>query len=162
MSALAGVATSYGLYYSNIAGTDWFLRVTELLRIGSVAGAEVVIVAVGFSVMSFVQMLLLVWGAAREFALPLSWLWLHTGRALFAGVVGGFFAYGTITLVVDGVNQDVFIGIFLQGLLGGIAGIIGVVAAYYVTRSPELLEIAHSFRVRLLKTDVMASQDDVL
>jgi hypothetical protein len=64
--------------------------------------------------------------------------------------------------IVDGNNQDTFIGISLQGLSAGIGGLIMVVAVYRILRAPELDEIYRSFHSKIFKTDVIAPQPDTL
>ncbi len=136
--------------------------VTNLLRLDGVTGVEVLMIPLGFLVGLCVEVLvMLVWFGWR-FGLPLRVLAASLIRALVAGVVGGVMAYLALVFVVEGVNQEKFIGIFIQGLTGGIFGIGGVVAAYYLLRSPELAEITKSFKSRLFKTDVVAPQPDLL
>jgi len=162
LSSVVSISVTSWLYFSGATASDWFTSLAGTFRISGVNGAEVLLLALGFVIMAFLQTTILIIYAAKLYKLPLSWLPLHFGRSLAAAIVGGVMAYGTINFIVEGINQDVFIGIFMQGLVGGVVGVSGVVATYFILRSPELLEITRSFRSRIFKTDVIASQEDVL
>jgi hypothetical protein len=77
-----------------------------------------------------------------------------------AAVVAGLTAYVTLSFIVDGIQQDTFIGIALQGIIAGVFGVVGAILTYALCNSAELLEITASFRTKLLKTDVIAPQSD--
>jgi hypothetical protein len=76
--------------------------------------------------------------------------------------MGGVSAYAALIFVVDGINQNTFIGISLQGLVAGLMGVAAVVLVYRLFNSPELMEIYRSFHARIFKTDVIAPQPDTL
>ncbi len=82
--------------------------------------------------------------------------------AFGAACVGGLFAYVALNFIVEGIDQERLMGIFIQGLLSGVAGIFGAAMTYSWFQSPELGEVMASFQKKLLKTDVVAPQEDVL
>jgi hypothetical protein len=51
----------------------------------------------------------------------------------------------------------VFVGIALQGAVAGIAGLVTIIAVYYVLQTQELIETVHSFRKKMRQTDVTKS-----
>jgi hypothetical protein len=69
-----------------------------------------------------------------------------------AAIGGGAAAYVTLSFIVDGVNQDTFLGIMLQGLVAGAIGLIVVIALYRLSQSKELLEIAKSLKIRFVRS----------
>lgn len=156
------VITSLGLYLLYQSSPQFALPLEQALRIADVAGAEVIVIAIGYSIGIFMQTTVLLWLTVKQFSLTMEWFAIHLLRSLFATGVGAVAAYLTINVFVDGLNTEKFLGIFLQGALGGVAGVTGVLGAYYLVRSPELNEIYKSFHSRVFKTQVVASQDDVL
>ena len=78
--------------------------------------------------------------------------------ALPISVVAGTSAYGTLIFVVDGVNQETFIGILLQGGVAGIVGVVGAIFTYYIFKSKELDEIYRSLHAKFFKKDVIGPQ----
>ena len=162
ISSVSAVALAYVLYSSYISAGTTITWLDQFMRLDGVEGAEVMVLAIAFSAAVFLQLVLLLASAASKFKLPMSWLGEHLLRSSTAAVVGGVAAYATLNFLVSGINQDTFVGIFIQGLFGGIMGIIGIVLTYFALQTPELTEIYKSFRGRLLKTDIIAPQEDVL
>jgi hypothetical protein len=79
-------------------------------------------------------------------------------QATLAGVAGGLASYIALNEVVDGINQNTFIGVLLQGSVAGLAGVVVVVVVYKLLGSPELKEIYRSFQTKIFKTDVVKPQ----
>jgi len=133
-----------------------------VLRIDDVVGSEVIVLALAYAVSLILQTACLVCIASWQFSIDVRWWPMHVLRALAAAVAGAVAAYATLQFVVVGINQETFIGIFIQGLLAGLIGIVGVVLTYIALRSPEVTEVLRSVRGRIFKTDVVAPQDTTL
>ena len=162
VGGFVAVASSYSFAYLYTTSEPMRLAVTTLMRVPDVAGSEVLALAFGYALAIILQSLALIWLVHREFSMNISWLGGHFARSLVAALMGGLLAYTTLNFIVAGLNTDTFIGIALQGTVGGIAGVIGVVAGYYAVGSPELQEVIAAFHKRILKTDVVAPQRDVI
>lgn len=135
---------------------------TDLLRLSGVAGVEVLMIPLGFLMGALVELVLLLIFFCLRFPLPMMMLGVSFLRAFVAGIVGAVVAYLALAFVVEGVNQERFIGIFIQGLTGGMLGLCGIIATYALVRSPELGEVVKSFKARIWKADVVAPQPDLL
>ncbi len=121
-----------------------------------------VTLAAGFSVGITLQALVLTAMFARLFAVPMRGVLRQLLHSSIAALLGGAAAYGALQFIVEGVNQDTFLGVFIQGAVGFAFGTAGIIVAYFALKSPELMEIAKSFRAKIFKTDVVAPQPDVL
>ena len=132
--------------------------INELFRLKDVAGAEVLVLALAFMIGQFIQLVILVLISRKVFTISYRPLWILLIQAVAAGFAGAVSAYATLAFVVDGINQDTFIGILIQGLAAGVMGIIAVILTYAASSSPELKEIYRSFQSRIFKTDVIAPQ----
>ncbi len=119
-------------------------------------------IALAYSIAVILQTLVMFIYAMRLFELSSLPFLRHFVQALFAACVGGSMTYLILNFVVEGVKVDTFLGIFIQGVLGGVGGVCGVLLGYYAMRSPELTEVYRSFQAKLFKTDVVAPQEDVL
>lgn len=157
-----GACGAYVLTSLFVSQPGFALFATDLLRLSGVAGVEVLMIPLGFLLGVLFELVLMLMLFSWRFPLPLVALGISFARSLLAGVTGALVAYLSLAFVVEGVNQEKFIGIFIQGLTGGLFGVFGVVATYALLRSPELTEIAKSFRSRIWKTDVVAPQPDIL
>ncbi len=125
--------------------------IESLMRISSVSGSEVLTIAAAYSLAIIIQTIALVMVAKKTFTISLNWLPVHVARSVFAAVVGGVCAYIALNFFAFGINDTTFVGIFLQGFMGGLMGIGGVLLAYYVTKSPELTEVHKTLMARMRK-----------
>jgi len=151
-SVVAVIVAYVGLWYwQQSPALQSFTAAT--FRLEAVPGAEVLILAAAFACGQLLQMLLLLVQARRTFALsvrPLGRLFLH---AVTASAAGGLVSYAVLRFVVEGVNQNVFIGIALQGLTAMVAGVAAIIAVYYVLQTRELTDTFHSFSNKIRKSD---------
>jgi putative peptidoglycan lipid II flippase len=144
----------------------WYAESVELqtaveswLRLSSVAGSEVLVLVIAFVIGQFVQVTIMMTVATKIFGVDYRSLFPPLWQSILAALVGGFVAYGTLRFVVDGINQETFVGILLQGLSAGIVGLLVIVAVYYVFRSRELSEIGKSCKRRIIQ---VAQKDSLL
>ncbi|MEN9921969.1 MAG: hypothetical protein RL097_245 [Candidatus Parcubacteria bacterium] len=146
-----------GLYLHSPEIQQYF---DSLLRLEKVLGSEVLMLALAFVCGQFLQLAVLLAVSVRTFSIsyrPLGWLVIES---LLAAAAGGITAYITLAFLVDGINQETFIGIMIQGVVAGAMGFIAVVLTYLATGAPELREVFRSFQVKLLKTEVLAPQEE--
>lgn len=133
-----------------------------LLRLTDVPGTEVLILALAFVFGVLVEMCILFYLTIREFGLELGRLGRQLFEAVSAALAAALAAYATLSFVVEGINQETFIGIMLQGLVAGIAGVAAALLVYYLLGSVELREMYRSYHSRIFKTDVIGPQNDTL
>lgn len=136
--------------------------VANLFRLQNVTGAEVLMLPLGYSAGTIIQMFVMLLAANRTFKMSLGKIIKPAFVSLGASIVGGFFAYVALAFLVEGVNQERFMGIFLQGFVAGLMGIIGVIIGYRLLKSPEMHEIYMSYRSRILKPKIVAAETDLL
>jgi len=152
-SGVAVLVAYIGLWYWQQSAA---LQVTiaTIFRLESVPGAEVIVLAAAFTIGQLLLIALLITQARYTFALsvrPLGRLLLH---AVAASAAGGMVAYAMLRFVVEGVNQNVFVGIALQGAVAGVAGLVTIITVYHILQTQELTETLHSFRNKMRQTDV--------
>jgi len=153
-------AYAFTTWYSiNSSVATW---IAAQLRVTDVAGTEVIFIALAYTIALILQSCLLFWWAKRSFLLPTMHLNTQLQNACVAALFGGVAAYAALQFFVVGVNTQAFLGIFLQGLLAGIFGIIGVILGYSVMGSNELREVSQAINKRIFKTNVVAPQSDIL
>lgn len=123
----------------------------QLLRLSGVPGTEVIMLALGYSLGVTVQAVLML--GCLHYAFPgiLQPLWQRLWLSLLIAFTGSTATYLTLYIVVEGIRQDTFVGIFIQGGLAGLVGLVVMYGAHYVARSPELIEIHKALRKRFLK-----------
>ena len=98
----------------------------------------------------------------KEFGLSFEGLGRQLAESTLAAFTAGLSAYLTLIFIVDGINQETFVGIMLQGAVAGAVGALGGMLVYYILGSRELQEIYRSYHSRIFRTDVIAPQQDTL
>ena len=158
ISSGVAVALAYvGLWYWE-QSTMLQAFIAGTFRLESVPGTEILVLAGAFACGQILQIILLLLQARYTFDLsikPLGRLLLH---AVTASAAGGMMAYAMLRFVVEGVNQDVFVGIALQGLVAGVAGVLTVVAVYYLLQTREFIETLRSFRKKIRPSDSVSAE----
>jgi putative peptidoglycan lipid II flippase len=145
-----------------LADATFQASVERLFRLEGVGGTEVLMLTLAFVIGQFLQLIIIMITSAYAFRIDYRPLIRLSAEALLAALAGGFSAYAALLFVVDGINQDTFIGISLQGLVAGIMGMTAIILVYRVLKAPELFEIYRSFHSKIFKTDVIAPQPDTI
>lgn len=156
-----------------VVSADGFLRlysahekthafISSFMRLEDVAGSEVLAIAFGYSIAVILQSLVLTLIMGKVFSIRLLPILRPLVYSFCAASVGGLTAYATLNFIVQGVDQERSVGIFIQGVIAGLSGVAGTVLTYAYFKSPELKEIYKSFHKKILKTDVVAPQEDII
>ncbi len=155
-------AFAYGLY-------SWFQHspvaqvfFSSFFRLENVVGSEVLMLPLGYALGVIIEVILMLIFAGRTFGIQLRTLGKPFTVAVIASVTGGLFAYATLLFIVEGVNQETFVGILIQGCVAGVFGLIGVVIAYRLLGSPEMHEIYVAFKRKVIKSEIVTPQPDLL
>ncbi len=137
-------------------GSSSFLQnsLESVFRLKGVVGTEVFLLAVAFVLGTFVQMVLLIIFINNKFAFKWTGIREKVFNSFLAALMAGASAYATLIFIVDGINQETFMGIFLQGLIAGIVGIFGAFLVYRALKSEEMSEIYDSLKLRVLKIKI--------
>jgi len=120
------------------------------LILGPIMGVEGL--ALAFSIASILNMIILL-GALR-FRLgdlddkKITW---STLKISFNSIIAGTALYLTLNLMADLVNMQTFVGIFLQGAIAGIIGLIVYLAMSLLTNCEEIV-IVKLWLTKFLKT----------
>lgn len=160
--SLFAISFTWLLYHFYLHNVAFAVPFEKVMRIGDVVGGEVLILALGYSLAIILQTIVLLVFAVRQFSIPMDWFIPNFGRALCASLVGATVAYSTLNIFVHGINDTAFLGILLQGALGGAMGIVSIIVTYRVLRSPELTEIYASLHTKMFKQNIVAPQEDIL
>lgn len=152
------------MYFHSVyqASESFRLLLETTFRLEGVTGVEILVLVLAFIAGQFLQLIVLMTLSVRTFSISYRPLIRLFAEAFAAALAGGFSAYAALLFVVDGINQDTFIGISLQGLVAGVMGMTAVILVYRVVKAPELFEIYRSFHSKIFKTDIIAPQPDTL
>lgn len=123
--------------------------IESLLRVSDVsAGTTILMLALGYCLGALAQAGGLLWWFSKDFGLPLKPLGGMVSRGFAAGVLGGAASYGVLTVVGSVVDINKALGVFAQGLAGGLAGLAVTSAVLVLLKSAEVGEVWGAFARR--------------
>jgi putative peptidoglycan lipid II flippase len=132
----------------------------DTFRVEDVPGTEVLILPLAFSVVFIFHSIILVTLFVREYGTGgVSHLRRVSLLSLGAGITIAATAYAALNLLVDGFRVNTFLGIFMQGFIAGMVGIVAGVVFLASAKSPELKEVTAALRRRVWKARPIAPQE---
>lgn len=155
-----GMVVSAGVLFLLYERSSLFSTfLVDAFRVEDVGGTEVLILPLAFSAVFVLHSIVLVHLFVREYGNGvLSGLGGVLWRALGAGAVAASAAYSALNVLVDGLRVETFLGIFMQGFVAGILGILAGALFLWSAKSPELAEAVASVRHRFWKTRPIAPE----
>jgi len=162
------LASSAGILACSLFLYEWFqgsvafrTALESTMRVSGVPGTEILVLALGYTLVLLVHGIVLTVIASRLLPFSLKALVTHFVRALFAAFVAGFVAYSALNFfTASGLRSETFLATLTHGVVAALAGLAGAVLTYYALGSEELREVWRALRKRLFKTEVIAPQDE--
>jgi hypothetical protein len=81
---------------------------------------------------------------------------------LLASLLGGAVSYQLLNWLVRFFDLNTFVGVFAQGFLAGLGGIVAMFVALWFLRSQELKHLMVSLRHKFWKVDVVRPEPEEL
>lgn len=132
-----------------------------LLRVSDVAGTEVLALPLAYTIGVFLQGGILLALFRRDFGMYGA-LRRTTAQSALAALLAGGVAYAVLDGISRVISLDTFWGVFLQGLIAGILGIVTAALTLKALKSREYEEVARSVRARFWQEKVIAPSPEEL
>jgi peptidoglycan biosynthesis protein MviN/MurJ (putative lipid II flippase) len=137
------------LFKSDIAFQTWL---ENLMKVGDVSGAEVLILPIGYSIGMAVNAILHFVAYGRKNCLK---LFLATWRSFVesaaASILGAAAAYGVLWKLGANSVQSATLSVFLQGFAAGLTGIVVIMIVFQILGNQEWQETVGAFSSKLFK-----------
>lgn len=137
------------------SGMAWYF-IESLFRVSGLEGTEVLILPIAFSLGAITQAFMLWKSFSREhkgfsmnFERPIF-------QSLGASVIGGFVTYQVLDILDDFLDLSTTLGVFLQGFVSGIAGIIVIASLLYSLQNNEIMIVLRTIRSKIWKAKPIA------
>lgn len=143
--------------------TNEFVRLffESLLRVTSLSGTTVLMLALGFTLGSLVQAAFALVFMKREFNISYGGLTRLVFQSFSAAVIGGVVAYGALTMMGFLVDINKVVGIVSQGAVGALAGLLVTGGVLVLLGNPEIREAYASIKRRFEGAKVALEPTDV-
>ncbi len=134
--------------------------IEDLLRVQGVEGTVILMLPLGYSLGFILNGIILLYFFSRDFT-PLFYSIRESFFHVFSSsVIMGFVTYLALGVLAPVFNLNTFWGIFLQGLLSGLLGILVGFILLYLFKSKELKEILDAVKKRFWRSRVL--RDEVI
>ena len=144
------------LFQNNFVFKEFF---ESLLKVSDVPGTVVLMLPLGFTLGLFVN-LILHW---IDFAIDFKKYTSNVIKTIFhvssASIIMGNVSYLGLNLLDNYLDVNTLLGIFLQGLLAGLLGIISFVIVLYLLKNEELMDVWNTLHAKIWKTKDVITPD---
>ena len=153
----AGVIILGSYFLVQLFQNNFFFRdfMESILKVSGIPGTVVLMLPLGFSIGVLINLVIHWIGFQRHFS-PFSSPVLRT---LFevsgASIIMGYVTYKSLSIFDTVFNINTLFGIFLQGFLSGIIGIISAILVLYLLHSKELAEVWSTLHKKIWKAKVI-------
>lgn len=145
-SSLLVIILAFGLTRLFVWWPDAKFSLAHFLRVTDLAGVEILVLPLAFTIGSLVN-LVLFWRSFRhDFGSFPKRLYQSLGQSASSSLVMGGTAYLILQLLAPVLDQTTFLGIFAQGLFAGLGGIGAGWCVLWWLGNEELVRITHLFR----------------
>lgn len=146
--------------FENVLFFRYFIE--SLLKVNDIAGTEVLMLPLAYSIGTILNFVLH-WIFVKKDFMPNESFFAQTffqslGASFFLGLV----AYLSLNALSPVFGTTTFWGVFLQGFISGILGIMAAVVVLYLLKSEELKDLTQTLRTKFWRAKVIASPQEEL
>lgn len=140
----------------------WRLLWENLLRVRDLAGTNVLMLALAFSLGSIFNTLLLVLTFVWDYKWKARVIFSSAVEAFSAAILGGVTAYYLLNFLALYLPLKTTLGIFTQGLLAGLGGLLINLLALWILGSRELIDVYHAIRHKFWRGEALVPEQSEL
>lgn len=162
ISAILIIVFSFAL--TNLFLSNHFFRffIESLFKVEWLNGSEILMLPMAYTLGTIINMIIFWFMFQKdfgEFYLSVKKTLLHS---FSASIISGFVAYRFLDIFDNLFDIRTLVGIFMQGFLSGMAGIVFYVIVLKLLKNIELQEIWISIKAKIWKVNIVAPEKDEL
>jgi len=147
------------LYESSVYFRDVF---ESVLRVEDLSGTTVLMLPLAFSIGMILNALILWFFFEKSFKGFTSKVWKTAFQSLVASILAGGFSYYLLNILDDVFDLETLAGIFLQGFIAGIGGLILAVFILVILKNEEIKEVWRTVHHKIWKFRVVTGGQEEL
>ncbi len=138
---------------------DW---IESALKVSDIPGTEVLMLPLAYSCGTIINLILLAVSIKKDFMPHEPFITKTFLQSLCGSFTMGLVAYVSLNILSPIFGTVTFWGVFMQGFISGILGILVGVLVLYLLKSPELKDLIAAFHTKFWKAKVIAPSQEVL
>jgi len=146
--------------FENVLFFRFFIE--SLLKVTDIAGTEVLMLPLAYSLGTVLNFMLHWFFVRRDFSLSESFITKTFFQSLGASFFLGLVAYISLNIFSPIFGTTTFWGVFLQGFISGILGILAAIFILYLLKSEEFYDIVKAFRTKFWRAKVLPPSQEGL
>ncbi|MFA6000352.1 MAG: murein biosynthesis integral membrane protein MurJ [Candidatus Paceibacterota bacterium] len=146
--------------YENVILFRYFIE--SLLKVTDIPGTEVLMLPLAYSVGTILNFILHWYFVRRDFMHGESFISRTFFQSLGASFLLGFITYSSLNIFSPIFGTTTFWGVFLQGFISGIFGILTGAVVLYLLKNEEFREVFKTFHSRFWKARIIAPTQEGL
>ena len=147
-------------FFENISMARYFIE--SMLKVADIKGTEVLMLPFAYSVGTILNFILLWFFIRREFMGGESFIAKTFFQSLGASFFLGLVAYLGLNILSPVFGTTTFWGVFWQGFISGIMGIITAIFVLYLLENEELKDILKTLKTKFWRAKVVAPSQEGL
>lgn len=133
--------------------------IESILKVSNIVGTEVLMLPLAYSLGTIINVGLLWFFIRRDFMPKEQFLVVTFFQSLGASFFIGVISYLSLNAFSPLFGTNTFWGIFLQGFMSGLVGVMGGVAVLYLLKNQELKDIIDTLKTKFWRAKVIAPQE---
>ncbi|MEI6581115.1 MAG: lipid II flippase MurJ [bacterium] len=136
--------------------------IESLLKVSNIPGTEILMLPLAYSLGTILNLILLWIFIKRDFMKKEQFISKTFFQSLGASFVIGFVTYICLNVLSLFFNIDTFLGIFSQGFISGILGIISGIFVLFLLKNEELKDLITALKAKFWNTKIIVPSQEEL
>lgn len=162
ISVAVTIAAAFGLVELYRSSPYFVAVLEELLRVSGESGTMVLVLPLAFSIGQILYALLLWVSFDKRFKCFSDTLWKSIFHSTAASIVMGMVAYGMLQVLDNMLDINTLVGIFSQGALAGVTGIVAGVLTLVLMDNEEIRTVGRTLHTKFWKKAQLVAVEEEL
>ncbi|MFZ2072231.1 MAG: murein biosynthesis integral membrane protein MurJ [Minisyncoccia bacterium] len=136
--------------------------IESLLKVSDIPGTEVLMLPLAYSLGTIINLILLWFFIKKDFLKKEQFIFKTFFQSLGASFFIGFVSYLSLNILSPVFGTNTFWGIFFQGFISGVFGILAGVLVLYLLKNEELKDLVKTLRTKFWRAKVIAPPQEGL
>ena len=162
LCSLSIIILSYVFIYvfKNVTVFRYFME--SLLKVEGIPGTEVLMLPLAYSAGTILNFILHLIFIKKDFMSEELFITKTFFQSLGASFVLGLVSYLSLNALSPVFGTTTFLGIFFQGLISGVMGVLAATAVLYLLQNEELRDLLKALRTKFWRAKVLAPSQEEL
>lgn len=161
ISVAVTIISAFGLLELYQSSPAFVTALEDLLRVSGNSGSVVLVLPLAFSIGQILYALMLWTSFDRKFKCFSDTLWHTVFHTVSASLIMGFVSYVMLQILDNVFDLNTLVGIFSQGFIAGIVGILAGVLVLILMGNQEIRTVSKTLHSKIFKAKIVVMEEEV-